>query len=510
MTTVLPFEANEAHWSRQVGRVQIVSEELLATQKPSSPPAGVKRPGTARHWRLPVSGLILVSFLGLAWWFFPRGATESGQSEKGRAYGASSTSTAAMRVEVVTPKPRGLGRRVVQPGIVNAFDKADLYAKVSGYLVRQKVDIGDAVKKGDLLAEVDVPELFKSRDRAQAALLQAKAKLKLSEARVLTFDADRQTAAATVMQAEADIAKFTAAREYRQKERDRIAQLVQRNAVERRLLDEQEQMYQEAVAAERTGTAAVATARAALASAEARIAQARAEVEQSRVDVDAAAADLAKAQVLTDYTRITSPYEGIVTRRSFHDGDFIRSAAEGGNTPVLSVARSDLMRVVVMVPDLDVPYVDVGDPATIAVDALAGQVFQGKVSRFAYSETELKLMRTEVDLPNPDNKLRDGMYGTATLLLEPPSQNMTVPSTCLIEQSDNGDGAVYLVRSGKVHRQRVRVGKDDGRECEIIEGLSLADHVVVRYNGSIAEGLAVETSPLKDTGTKDHAEPESP
>ena len=87
---------------------------------------------------------------------------------------------------------------------------------------------------------------------------------------------------------------------------------------------------------------------------------------------------------------------------------------------------------------------------------------------------------------------------------------MTVPSACLIEQDGKGDGAVYLVRSGKVHRQRVRVGKDDGRECEIIEGLSLADQVVVRYNGSIAEGLAVETSPLKDTGTKDHAEPESP
>ena len=110
-------------------------------------------------------------------------------------------------------------------------------------------------------------------------------------------------------------------------------------------------------------------------------------------------------------------------------------------------------------------------------------------------------MRTEVDLPNPDNLLRDGMYGTARLSSSPLEEPDRIPSTSLIEQNGQGDGAVYLfLQWNKVHRRRVRVGKDDGRECEIIEGLSLADQVVARYNGSIAEGLAVETSPLKDTG----------
>ena len=97
---------------------------------------------------------------------------------------------------VAKPRRGGLGRTVNQPGTVLAFDKADLYAKVSGYLIRQKVDIGDLVKKGEVLAEVDVPELFKSRDQARAALGQARAKVKLSEARVLTAEADREAAAA--------------------------------------------------------------------------------------------------------------------------------------------------------------------------------------------------------------------------------------------------------------------------------------------------------------------------
>ena len=196
----------------------------------------------------------------------------------------------------------------------------------------------------------------------------------------------------------------------------------------------------------------------------------------------------------------------MITRRSFHNGDFIRSAAEGGDTPLLSVDRTDLMRVVIMVPDLDVPFVDRGDTATIEVDALAGRIFEGKVARFANSETELKLMRTEVDLPNPKNELRDGMYGTATIEAEPPSKNLTVPSTCLIEQSDKGLGAVYLVREGKVHRQAVRVASDNGQETEIVEGLSPRDEVIVRYNGSIAEGLAVTTTLMKTDETRRNSE----
>jgi HlyD family secretion protein len=198
-----------------------------------------------------------------------------------------------------------------------------------------------------------------------------------------------------------------------------------------------------------------------------------------------------------DYTRLISHYDGVVTLRSFHDGDFIRSAADGGGTPVLAVAQTELMRVVIFVPDLDVPFVDRGDPATLRVDALQGQVFRGVVARFADVENEQKLMRTEVDLPNPDNRLRDGMYGTATIEVDPPSRNLRIPSSCLIEQSGQGQGAVYIVRDGKVHRQAVEVGQDNGGEVEIIGGLTADDEVVVRYNGTIDEGLVVQTDAVK-------------
>ncbi len=439
---------------------------------------------------------VAVVGIGLAWWAANHRATtsEPGNPAEKQSAGAMG---AALRVEVVKPTAGGLGRTVDQPGLVHAFNKADLYAKLSGYLIRQKVDIGDQVKKGELLAEIDIPELFKSADQARAALEQAKAKLKLAEARVVTAQAERDSASAQVQQNLEDVARYTADREFRKKELDRITGLFNRQAVAGELVDEQQRQYEAAQATERSSQAAVVTSRAQVSTTEARVAQARADVESSRADVDAAAADLAKAEVLLEYTKITAPYDGVVTIRNFHDGDFIRSASEGGNVPVLSVKQNDLMRVIILVPDLDVPYVKVGDPATIRIDALPGRTFEGKIARFANSENEQKLMRTEVDLPNPDNLLRDGMYGSARLHLAPPSKNLSVPSSSLIEQDSEGHGAVYVVKDGKAHRQPVRVDLDNGKQVEVVSGLAPDDEVIVRYNGTITEGLAVHAEPLK-------------
>ena len=123
--------------------------------------------------------------------------------------------------------------------------------------------------------------------------------------------------------------------------------------------------------------------------------------------------------MLLGYTVVTSPYDGVVTKRHFSRGDFVRGADSGGErVPLLAVERTDLMRVVVQVPDRDVPYVTVGDPAALEIDALPGRNFTAKVSRYADSEDPAsRLMRTEVDVPNPDGVLRRGMYGRATLTL---------------------------------------------------------------------------------------------
>jgi len=145
------------------------------------------------------------------------------------------------------------------------------------------------------------------------------------------------------------------------------------------------------------------------------------------------------------------------------------------------------------VPDRDVPFVDRGDPAVVRLDALRGEEFKGAVDRFASTEDpESRNMRTEVDLPNPSGRLKEGMYGRVTLLLQPAAPTgVTIPSSALIRQNTQGEGSVYLVRDGKARKVNVRVGSDNGVETEITDGLKPEDEVVIRYNGAIGDGTPV-------------------
>ena len=208
---------------------------------------------------------------------------------------------------------------------------------------------------------------------------------------------------------------------------------------------------------------------------------------------------------MVSYTRIESPFDGVVTHRGdgIHPGSFIRSAADGSSEPLLAVATTDKMRTIVLVPDPDVPFCNVGDPTTVKIDGLGGRVFKGKISRTAESE-DLKdrTMRVEIDLPNDQGLLRDGMYGRAIIELEPASKNLTIPSTCLIEQDGHGDGAVFVVRDGKVQRVRIRVGKDSGLRVEVLSGLTEDDQVISQITPSIAEGVAVKPEQAKTDGKK--------
>lgn len=396
-------------------------------------------------------------------------------------------------VEVARPRRGGIERTTTQAGSVHAFEHASLYAKVSGYLNVQDVDIGSRVERGQLLAVIEVPELQKAVDQYAAALDRAKSRVKVAESKVRSAGADKAAAEAMVKQAETDVAAKVANQELQGKQLARIRGLVERNAVEARLLDEQQDRLDVAASDLGVSRAAVLTAQSQVLTKDAVIESAQADLAEAQSDVGIAEADLGKARVMQDYTRITSPYDGVVTLRSFHRGDFVRSATEGGNVPVLAVAVTDKVRVVLPVPDVDVPFVDAGDPATLQIVALPGETFLGVVSRYSNSEDpQSRNMRTEVDLPNPDGKLREGMYGQVTVLLDPASPNsVRIPSSGLVGLTGKGEGSVYVVRDGKARKVEVRVGKDDGIDAEILSGLAAEDSVIVRYNGPIADGTPV-------------------
>jgi HlyD family secretion protein len=403
-----------------------------------------------------------------------------------------------VKVEVIKPHKGGIERTTTQPGTVESFESARLFSKVSGYLKEQEldgqpVDIGTRVKKGDILAVIDMPELEEEVHRDQAAVKQAKAHVVQMAAAVESAQADFEAAEALIGEREADVEHAESTLSFRSKQLARITKLVAERALDEKLRDEEEEHYDAAKAGLSSANASVTSARASATAAKAKVAQAEADLEDAKAKVAVAEAELSKDRVFLNYTKIVSPYNGVVTFRGYHIGDFINARDQGATIPLLTVDRTDKMRVVLQVPDLDVPFVNKDDDATVEIDALPGRKFPGKVARVSNSEDQTtRTMRTEVDLENNKNLLRDGMYGKVTVILDKAPDGLTVPSSALVGETENGKGHLYVIRQGKAHKIEVTIGADNGIETEIISGLRADDEVVVHtIKGAIANGVAV-------------------
>jgi RND family efflux transporter MFP subunit len=434
--------------------------------------------------------LVLAAVAGGAYWWMHRDDSGSANDAKGQgAQGEDqSQNKAALRVGVVYPHKGGMARTTTQPGTLHAFQYADLYAKASGYLRAQVVDIGDTVEKGQVLAEVWDPERQQQVELTASEVERAKAVVQQTQARKTADEAAVTAAEATVDVRKTEVSQTEALRRFREKEFIRYVELARRQSVDQRVADEKQEDFEGAKAAEDRAHASVKAAEAELARAIADVITAEANIQHARAEQRVAEARLALAQIMVQYTRIVSPYSGVVTQRNFHDGDFIREAIRGDEQPILSVARIDLMRVIIYVPDRDTPLLDRGDPAVVRIDALGGEEFKGKVARF--SEFELptnRTMRTEVDLPNPTGRLRVGMYGGVSILLEPPTDFLTIPSKALHE-IESGAGSIFVAEKGRARKRSIRLGRDDGILVEVQNGLSTSDRVIVSYAGSMEDG----------------------
>jgi len=424
---------------------------------------------------------------------------------------------AKARVQVVHPQQGGIPWSVTRPASVQSFQHANLYAKVSGYLQHQVVDIGDRVKQGELLAEIFAPEIPAGVEKAQADVRRAQAMVEVGVATVQESVAHETEAQAKLAQSQADLETAQALLKLRQQQYDRIAELARLNSIQQELVDEKFEARRAAEAAQRSSIQAIATAKAGVASAKADIVRSKADLDNVRAQVQVAQAQLAQAAALEEYTKIRSPYTGVVTSRNFHEGDFIRDATQGGSQPVLAVAETDLMRVVVWVPDRDVPKTRRGNIAVVHVDALNGREFKGQVSRTALSEDyNSRTMRTEIDVPNPDSLLSDGMFGSATIDLEKSAQGVSIPAAALQGEEQGSERHVYVVRQGHAHKIGVHVGHNDGIHAQILSGLSTDDEVIVAHGPGLEDGVAVvvseagQTNLASDGQKPPPAEPQSP
>jgi RND family efflux transporter MFP subunit len=332
----------------------------------------------------------------------------------------------AATVRTVKPERKTVRHRIEQPGFnIQAFQEALLYAKIAGYIENWNVDIGDRVKKDDVLAVLYVPEMKVDVDRKQATLRQAAAQIEQAKASVLTA------------QAQVDRTKT---------QYERLSRAGRSGVLDQDNVDETRLSH--------------AAARAALE-------KAKADVQLAQAQHEAAKADLAYAKTMLDYATIRAPFDGVVTRRNINAGDFVQPAAGGTKAQALFiVAQVDPVRVFVNVPGADAPWIKDGDPVTLELQGAGGTVIQAKVTRNARSlDPQNRTLSTEIDVPNPSGNLLPGMYVQSRILVEHPNV-WTLPDSAVLTEGDQT--FCFCIEEGKAVRTPLQVGLTGNGLIEVL------------------------------------------
>jgi RND family efflux transporter MFP subunit len=455
------------------------------------------------QWKV-CAGIIALAVVGLvsgSTYITMRRSNQSSQGDK------SALKSKGIPVRFTHAKKGVLERLSTQPGSIQAYESVNLYAKVAGFLKKQNVDIGDHVEKNQILAVVDVPELEAQAERSRAGLDHARSQVLQMKARVNSAEADLDAAKSAVVQAEATAKSSAAWVRYRALQHKRMKDLFVTKSIEEKLVDESKERYEASVETELAAKAAIVTTKSKVVAAGAKIRAAQADVAEAEADVRVMQAELRKAEVQLSFATIAAPFDGVVSFRSMFPGDFVQSANQGGaHEPLLTVQRTDLMRVVVQVPDRDIPYTQKGDSATVEIDALPGKKLTATVSRIAQSEDpQTRLMRVEIDLPNPSGKIVHGMYGKVTIVLDRSTDELSIRSSCLVGKEEDGVGAVYVIRDKQARLVNVQLGLDNGLRVAVVSGLSADDKVILQPGNGLSEGVLVNATAADDESGKANA-----
>jgi HlyD family secretion protein len=381
--------------------------------------------------------------------------------------------------QLIKPKKGGAERIVEQPGTLTAFEFVEVLPQVSGTLKKLNVDIGDHVKRGQVLAEIDAPDLLKDLEQAKISLELAKAKVVQQEAMVEIAVAEHRSAQTVITQREAEVAIAKAELTRWEQELERMARLVKQKVVDQATFDEMSSKHQSSKGRLDAAKAAVDTAKSETEIKKSRVRSAHAALQIEQLQMDSARVGLERAEIVVGYTRISAPFDGIVTTRNVNVGTVVSNK---NTAAMLRIIRAGGMRLVVQIPQLDAVNVRVGMPVSIVLDADRRKTINAKVARISSSlDRATQTMRVEADVPNPDGRLLEGMYGHASIKLGVVGPDaMTIPRSCLIPGHDAL--AVFVVKDGKAVLTEID-GQIHGELMEVRSGLNAADLVVANPQG---------------------------
>jgi RND family efflux transporter MFP subunit len=385
---------------------------------------------------------------------------------------------------------------------VESLERARLSAQVQGEVkgLTSDIDIGKPIQKGDVLITLDIPAVVAELENKKALFTQAE------NLRDQAEDA-RKVAVRDVEEAEAQVARWKADLAFRELQLKRTLELVGKGTVQPILGEEAELQRNTARAALRAAQAAVNTKKAKLVASAAEL-----RVAQSRVTV--AKTDVKLADTRVQFAKIRAPFDGIITRRWVDNGAIIKDPTQ----PLLTVMRTDKVRIPIDIPEKYVPLIGASEGkspqakanrVTVVINNESRNgpyVLQAQITRLAAAlDPRTRTMRAEIHLDNDNLKLRPGMTGTATVVLDEGKRpQMTIPSTALVRVGE--EIRVYYVDDlsrdnpprGVVKMHVVEIGMDDGKTTEIRSGLKGDELVIAKGNGVVHQGetvLAVNAQP---------------
>lgn len=400
------------------------------------------------------------------------------------------------RVVASAPVRKELTLYTTQPGQIEAYESTPLYSKIAGYVENIAVDIGDSVKKGDVLVKLSVPEMQDDLEQNGALVAQAESEINQAEAAISAAQAEVQTSEAKKEQALAGVDAAAAVRMRWQSERNRIVELVAGGSVTPKLADETESQFRGAEASWKQAKAAVTATEAALAQAKVNVTKAEADRDAVKSHLRVAKANLARTTTMFTYTEIKAPFDGVVTRREVDTGHFVQPASGVSAKPLLVVARMDKVRIFVDIPETEAALVQggsQGDTAVVRVQALRDREFTAKVERTGWSlDSSNRSLRVELDVLNEDGLLRPGMYAMATILLDKRENTLTLPATAVTRKGN--EFFCCRVDAGVIRRQRIQVGIRCGEDVEVASGIEDSNLVVLARTESLVDGQTVEVA----------------
>jgi membrane fusion protein (multidrug efflux system) len=391
------------------------------------------QPATISLPRALALGAAVLVVLGVAFavGYLPRRAEQAALAQAAQTVDGN-----LVHVDLVTPLQKSSDRALSLPGSVQPLEETTVYARASGYVRKWYADIGDKVKDGQLLAELDTPELDQELDQARAQLLQAQA---------------------TLLQSKAN-------RNLSQTNLQRYKTLAPSGVVSQADLDQRKAM---------------------------------AEVDDANVSVSEATiaaqqANMRRLTQLKSFARVTAPFGGTVTARTIEIGSLVSS---GNGQPMYKVASMDPARVFVQVPQDVSTGIRTGTAAAVSVREYPGKPFAGTVSRSAGELDGLtRTMTTEIRVANPDGALIAGMYAQVALTLPSPHRVFELPSTSIASDS-HGSRVAVVDASSTVHLVPVVIERDTGPTVEISSGLTGTERIAKLASARFIDGKKVDVGP---------------